>query len=291
MNAGMHLKYVMLIFLSFLIATLFMYFSKQIFLYSFLFVVPVIISALAYRFKGLSIIFSASALTYLFLIYVLSVTLTSFQISKLLLDIFLFLGVGLVIAEMSEIQRRQRKTISELAFRDKVTGVYTRNYFVTLLDNYVNKATRCDIPFSIAIVDIDDLGEFNYTFGYEKGNFLLNKVARILEQNLRYVDAIARFGAGEFAVLLACAEGDPKIAGERVRKAIEKEEFEGDAEQPIVKKTVSIGVASFPKDAYSADDLIARAIKAKNYAKKLGKNRVCESSSLLASDVKVLSKD
>ena len=87
---------------------------------------------------------------------------------------------------------------------------------------------------------------------------------------------VARYGGEEFAIILP--ETNKAIAyaiAQRIRQRVREIAFEGEKTQPQGILTISIGVASFPEDATSKDDLIKRADEALYLAKESGRDRVC----------------
>jgi diguanylate cyclase (GGDEF)-like protein len=127
------------------------------------------------------------------------------------------------------------------------------------------------------MIDIDHFKNYNDTYGHIQGDDLLRQMALALDKNLRKVDIIARYGGEEFLVLLP--ETDKRSAqrvGEKVRKAVEKQDFH--AKCPKLgpgKVSVTIGVSCFPTDSENSFELLDTADKAMYYGKAQGRNRVC----------------
>jgi Response regulator containing a CheY-like receiver domain and a GGDEF domain len=99
-------------------------------------------------------------------------------------------------------------------------------------------------------------------------------VARLIRQECRETDVPARFGGEEFALLLPRTDKDEaKAVAERIRRAVEDEVFINQEKQPGGNLTVSLGVATFPNDATSEEELIGAADIALYEAKSRGRNR------------------
>ncbi|MCJ7514701.1 MAG: GGDEF domain-containing protein, partial [Dehalococcoidia bacterium] len=112
--------------------------------------------------------------------------------------------------------------------------------------------------------------------GHPKGDELLKQIVKVIAGATRPSDKIYRYGGEEFAILLPdiTTEEAMPIAN-RIRKAVEQEQFEGEKEsQPGGNVTVSIGVAAFPSDANNKKELIEAADSALCKAKQSGRNKV-----------------
>jgi diguanylate cyclase (GGDEF)-like protein len=124
--------------------------------------------------------------------------------------------------------------------------------------------------------DVDHFKNYNDTLGHPAGDVALKTVAGILKSSIRKSDIAVRYGGEEFCVILP--EGDMKSAfnfAERLRNQIESHHFEKEEVQPSGKLTISLGVASFPKNADSSKQLIDKADAALYNAKGSGRNRTC----------------
>jgi diguanylate cyclase (GGDEF)-like protein len=119
------------------------------------------------------------------------------------------------------------------------------------------------------MADVDEFKKYNDAFGHPAGDEVLKKVATILLSSTRSVDCTARYGGEEFAVLLTGtgAEVATEVA-ERIRARVETEEFAGR------RITLSIGIAEFPANGHTADEVISSADEALYAAKRSGRNRV-----------------
>jgi diguanylate cyclase (GGDEF)-like protein len=119
------------------------------------------------------------------------------------------------------------------------------------------------------MADVDEFKKYNDAFGHPAGDEVLKKVATILLSSTRSVDCTARYGGEEFAVLLTGTGGDvANEVAERIRARVEAHEFAGR------KITLSIGIAEFPENGQTADDVISSADEALYAAKRGGRNRV-----------------
>ena len=129
------------------------------------------------------------------------------------------------------------------------------------------QSKNCNL--SIMMIDIDDFKKFNDSRGHIHGDIALKEISRILKENCRKMDIICRYGGEEFAVILPHTnKQDALFLAERIRKSVQ--------EQEILKNrfTISIGIASAPRDVTEKESLVKKADEALYEAKRSGKNRV-----------------
>lgn len=164
--------------------------------------------------------------------------------------------------------------IKHTIWTDALTGVFNRRYFDAQLKRELDRSTRYMRYLSILMVDIDRFKKVNDEFGHQIGDRVLMDISKILEQNTRGVDVVARYGGDEFIVLLPeTRRRGAFIIAERLRKLIFDYDFFQN-ELAVREIAVSIGLSSFPADAGTAADLIKIADEALYRAKREGGNRV-----------------
>lgn len=161
-----------------------------------------------------------------------------------------------------------------LSITDSLTGLFNRRYFDGRLFEELQRATRYDTVFALAIFDIDDFKRFNDTEGHTAGDDVLKTLANIARESLRSIDILARFGGEEFSIIMPQTDKDEAfLVAERVRTNIREFMPAGWKKFPYEKLTVSIGMATFPADGKDAKALIRSADKALYRAKVTGKDR------------------
>lgn len=167
------------------------------------------------------------------------------------------------------------KKLEELSITDGLTGVYNHRYFYARLEEELLRASRHCKPFAVIMADIDNFKSYNDTYGHRNGDRVLRDVASTIKATLRVTDLMARYGGEEFSVILP--ETDKKgaiIIAEKIRKNIEDRDFPNEATQPGGNLTVSVGVATYPVDAKTGDDVVSQADLALYRAKDMGRNRI-----------------
>ncbi len=165
--------------------------------------------------------------------------------------------------------------IKQLSYTDGMTGLHNFRYFSLRLNEEMIRHKRMKTELSLMILDVDNFKNYNDTLGHPAGDEVLRKIAQILKQTARENDIVARYGGEEFAIILPGTDKrGAGVVAERIREAVETTYFEHEEIQPQGKVTISIGVASTPEDATSAEELTQKADAALYYAKRHGRNRV-----------------
>jgi diguanylate cyclase (GGDEF)-like protein len=178
---------------------------------------------------------------------------------------------------MNEKLRKQNEDLERLSTSDALTGLYNRRYLTQRLSEELVRSYRHKGSFSVLMADVDEFKKYNDAFGHPAGDEVLKKVATILLSSTRSVDCTARYGGEEFAVLLTGTDGEvAKDVAERIRVRVEEQEFPGR------KITLSIGIAEFPDNGQTADDVISSADEALYAAKRGGRNRVMRAGTKIA---------
>ena len=153
--------------------------------------------------------------------------------------------------------------IEELTVLDDHTGLYNSRHLKRQLDQEVVRATRFGHPVSLIFFDLDRFKQINDTRGHQSGSRALYEVGQLLQRTLRATDAAVRYGGDEFVVLLPETSRDQalEVAG-RLRDEMASTLFLSDQPQGPVRITASFGVASFPDDGKSPEELLRAADEA-----------------------------
>jgi len=179
--------------------------------------------------------------------------------------------LGAVAIENAQLYER----VEELAIRDGLTGLYLRRHFLERMAEEVSREFRKKKELSFLMIDLDKFKQYNDQFGHIAGDIVLKTVGMILLETFRDPgNLICRFGGEEFGVLLPdCPKEEAVKLAEDLRKRIAKQEIILRREKTRI--TVSVGVAAFPTDAQTREDLIQKADRALYKAKSEGRNKVC----------------
>ncbi len=177
-----------------------------------------------------------------------------------------------VIASIVNITNRKQaeEQLAHLATHDSLTGLPNRRLFEEALRRAMARANR-GVPSTLLLFDVDHFKAVNDAFGHAGGDEVLVQVSRVVQQQLRTEDILARMGGDEFAVLLEGVDLEAaQVAAERMRAAASGLAA---GNGPAAHPTLSIGMARISA-GQSVEELIKRADAACYQAKALGRNRV-----------------
>jgi diguanylate cyclase (GGDEF)-like protein len=167
--------------------------------------------------------------------------------------------------------------IRSQAVTDDLTGIPNRRSFLDRTRTEFNRSRRNKYPLSVIMIDIDHFKSYNDTYGHERGDECLKKVALAMQKTLRRPsDFCARYGGEEFITVLpdTAQEGALFIA-EEIRAAVRNLGIEHEKSSAAGTVSISLGVATAENNlSISYEDLIRQSDKALYLAKENGRNRV-----------------
>lgn len=159
----------------------------------------------------------------------------------------------LTLAALVSERRKVEEQLRELAVTDALTGLGNYRRLTEALEQEVRRSERSLAPFTVVMLDVDHLKRINDRHGHLVGGRALCRVANALTKSRRAADTAARFGGDEFALVLRdCDETSAWQVAARI-----SEHLAGDGESPRI--SVSLGVAVYPRDGYSAEALLGAA--------------------------------
>jgi len=168
--------------------------------------------------------------------------------------------------------RLHSKTL-ELAETDSMTGLLTNRAYQERLEAEFRRAQLSKQSLALLIADVDFFKHVNDTYGHPQGDELLRQLGEVIRQHARKIDICCRYGGDEFVVLMPeTIKAEAAMVAGRLRQAIEQSEFQ--LETTTAKITVSIGVAGYPQDVSTKQQLVKAADSALYAAKQAGRNNV-----------------
>ncbi|MBI4533850.1 MAG: diguanylate cyclase, partial [Candidatus Melainabacteria bacterium] len=161
--------------------------------------------------------------------------------------------------------------VKHQAITDGLTGLYNHIYLKKRLQEELRRAQRKGLPCSFLMIDLDKLKQINDCFGHPVGDQAIRQVSLALKNLLRSGDTSARYGGEEFAVILPDTPlNEAALIADRLCRQVHNKQVPGLG--PI---SVSIGLAAFPAQAITPEELMEKADKALYMAKHGGRNQVC----------------
>jgi diguanylate cyclase (GGDEF)-like protein len=157
---------------------------------------------------------------------------------------------------------------------DHLTNIYNKRFINGFLLKEIERSRRLNKQFSIVICDMDDFKRINDTYGHLSGDMVIKSFSQIINKSIRTLDVTGRYGGDEFVIIL------PETSSEDAYRIIDRLriEIQGTDFRVISKEKVSItasfGIATFPQDGMSSDDLIIASDERLYKAKNLGKNSI-----------------
>jgi diguanylate cyclase (GGDEF)-like protein len=159
------------------------------------------------------------------------------------------------------------------ATTDALTGLANAGEFHRRLESAFARPDRRETPLSLLLVDFDHFKSVNDELGHQHGDLVLQMGARIVRDAARAQDLVARYGGDELAVLVADTNGTG--AQRLAYRIVDAVHAAAVSTRPGQHLTFSVGVASYPEDAFTASELIEAADQALYLAKREGKDRPC----------------
>jgi GGDEF domain-containing protein len=199
-------------------------------------------------------------------------------------------GLAHQLGKLAALQERHAQ-LQRLAITDDLTGLYNGRYFRHFLSKILDKAKALRFPVTLLLFDIDNFKKYNDQYGHAVGDEILRETATLMKRCVREHDCVARISGDEFAVVFWEKEG-PRMAHAgggvpgrppqtplqvftRFRGLLNSQEFKGLGASGQGVLTISGGLAVYPYDATTADDLYNAADRALMFgSKKAGKNTV-----------------
>lgn len=166
--------------------------------------------------------------------------------------------VGYLAQRLAASLRTAEHRLRELAELDRHTGLLNMQTFNEQLARECARVSAEGGRFALLMLDVEGLQQLNDAYGYATGNLALKTVADAVQRTIRASDLAGRFGGDEFAVVIADANPElAEVVAQRLRNTVHHSLFP--AAGRMLRVTVNVGCASFPRDARNLRDLLATA--------------------------------
>jgi len=164
--------------------------------------------------------------------------------------------------------------MERLSVTDDLTGLHNVRYLNGFLYREIKRSRRYNLPVSVIFLDLDGFKTVNDRFGHLAGSQTLTEVGQVLRETVREIDMVARYGGDEFVIILPqTGHRGAFVIAERIRNQLAESSYLGDMGIEL-RLTASLGVASFPDQGRTRDELIHQADAAMYRVKESGKNGV-----------------
>lgn len=175
---------------------------------------------------------------------------------------------------------RLRESLRNQSIRDPLTQLYNRRHMDEVFTRELHRAERHSLPMAVIVFDIDHFKRFNDEYGHEAGDVVLRSLSGVLHDYFRVEDALFRTGGEEFVVLLPDTTAENALErAEQMRELISSRNLMLDG-TVLPAVTISAGVALFPENGSTQEELIKSADAALFRAKHTGRNRVVKAADL-----------
>jgi diguanylate cyclase (GGDEF)-like protein len=156
-------------------------------------------------------------------------------------------AAALVLASMSGRMGATELRIAELSSLDGMTGLLNLQAFESLMEQYHRQAERTGQPYSLLVLGVDGLKQVNESLGHDAGSQMIIAVAKAIGRSIRASDKAARMGGDIFVVLL---DGADQAMAAGIAQRIRNNVYNGtlQVENRMVRATVSLGAATYPRD-------------------------------------------
>ncbi len=223
----------------------------------FLYLVPIIVGALAYDIPGGVV---ASLLGAVACALAVPAPLLGALWPELGTGFVIFAACGVVVGFQAHRQRSHAVALERASSLDPITDTLKPEHLENRLAYEVRRAERYGYPLGLALVRVQDFDGFTRVFGHYKANLMLTHLAGVIRLTARSTDLLGRTGAATFAVVLPHADAEcARSVARRIEEACSRAAFEGDALEPVTKCRTSVSWASYPEEADSHETLVELA--------------------------------
>lgn len=182
------------------------------------------------------------------------------------------LMLGWIAYRQNYMLKSHKRTLLALSKTDSLSGLLNHGAWKDQLDVEFKRCTPLQQTSTVALIDIDHFKIINDTYGHVVGDNVLRQLSKVLNQNLRATDLAGRYGGDEFCVILPNTALVVAVEiMDRLRDTFSATQYEI---QPLMKVSLSIGLAAYNPSHVDATGWLNEADKALYGAKSTGRNRV-----------------
>lgn len=191
-----------------------------------------------------------------------------------------------IIERTEEISKKNKqlftaiKKVKHMAYHDELSGLPNRRLFMEQLTITMEKAQKESHSIAVLFIDLDRFKNINDTLGHEYGDLVLKHISNQMKKNVRKVDTISRQGGDEFTIILNNISNQEEVISlvKQIQTTVSSP-FTIKGQELYV--SMSIGVALYPRDGNTEDELMKHADMAMYHAKSMGENNYTFYSSQL----------
>lgn len=195
------------------------------------------------------------------------------EISYTIIVLFPFWLLAYLSIRLTIFKNITRRRLEKMADLDDVTSLLNIRAFNMVCNHEVKRCIRYNFPFTVIMIDADNLKQVNDTYGHSAGTAFIKHVAGVIRRSIRNNDIVARFGGDEFILLLPQTNTKLSlIVARRIREILKKTPLFFEGIQIFI--TVSLGLASFPDHGRKYNEISDKADKALYTSKEMGKDRI-----------------
>jgi diguanylate cyclase (GGDEF)-like protein len=188
--------------------------------------------------------------------------------------------------ELLNFLQHSGKDPSRLIFEDELTGIFNRRFLLNYFQYKISWEALRDHPVSLIMMDLDFFKKINDTYGHPTGDQALVYVATLLKEVAGEAALPVRYAGDEFMILLPDSENQTALQmGGSLLQRVRENPLVLEREGGKILLTLSIGVASAPKDAQTGKGLIQKADTALYYSKKMGRDRLSNAMEVIPQEV------
>lgn len=186
-----------------------------------------------------------------------------------------------------------RQKLESESIHDGLTGLFNRHFMEVCLESELRRAARHHSSVAVFMIDADHFKNFNDTFGHQAGDYVLRNMSDVFRACIRAEDIACRYGGEEFVIILSDIPDIPRLSlferAEAIRETVSRLSLRFN-NQPLGRVTVSIGVAVFPEDGETVEQLLRASDENLYRAKHAGRNIVIVGDTHRAPTLGIVSK-